>query len=110
MTFPDSNEERMYDNQIAGNPTVNETQVRRAGRRLDDDRAAEALREGDVVGAGTVQEGQTAAERDETATRRGDQSDGEGADTSAQRTPSAQSAAESKSRTGKTQSQRTAEK
>jgi|SRR5687768_7748815 hypothetical protein len=98
--MPDQNEQRMYDDQVAGNPTVNETQVRRAGRAVDDQRAVQALQDGDVAGAGSVQGGQTAEERGEA--RRGD-------DTSAQLTPSAQNAADSKSRTGKTQGQRVAE-
>lgn len=60
-------EQRMYDDKLAGNPTVNETQVRRAGRLLDDARAAEALRAGDYAAAGSVQLGQTADERDTPA-------------------------------------------
>jgi len=98
VTMPDQNEQRMYDDRVSGNPTVNETMVRRAGRAVDDQRAAEALQAGDVAGAGSVQSGQTAEDRGEV--RR----DG---DTSAQLTPSAQNAAESKSQTGLTQSQRT---
>lgn len=103
MTSPSNDEQRMYDNEISGNPTVNETQVRRAGRSLDDNRAAEALRDGDIAGAGSVQNGQTAEERGEAERNH----DRDNADTSAQMTPSARNAAESKSRTGKTQSQRT---
>lgn len=94
MSMPDPNEERMYDDTIAGNPTVNETQVRRAGRAIDDQVAVDALQAGDVEGAGSVQRGQVTRERRDD-------------DTSANRTASAENARESKSQTGKTQSQRT---
>lgn len=93
--FPD--EQRMYDDQVAGNPNVNETQVRRAGRLADDQRALDELRGGNTAEAGSVQSGETAADRDESD----DQNN------MTQPTASAKNAAESKSRTGKTQSQRT---
>jgi len=89
------NEERMYDDQIAGNPRVNETQVRRAGRLIDDRAAADALQSGDLAGAGSVQGGQTAADR-------GDEPD----PTDGRKTASARNAEDAASRSGQTQNRR----
>jgi len=47
----------MYADQLAGNVNVNETQIRRGGRLLDDMAAAQAIRAGDYAGAGRVQLG-----------------------------------------------------
>jgi hypothetical protein len=91
---PLPDETRMYDDQVSGNPTVNETQVRRAGRLLDDQAAADALKSGDTVGAGSVQNGELT------------RSDADGDDTAGRTTASARNAQESKSRTGKTQNDR----
>jgi hypothetical protein len=62
-------ESTLYENQIAGNTEVNETQVRRAGRLVDDRRAADALQGGDLLGAASVQQGRTAEERADDAAR-----------------------------------------